>query len=95
MDIEEIHKLGKKRNFCPYYLNRMRATKADIVLIPYNYVADSRIRNRLKIDLKEDILIIDEAHNIPQVIEDSSSFKLDTETFKRVLGEIGNIFRKI
>ena len=49
MDIEEIHSLGISRNFCPYYLNRMRAEKADIVLMPYNYIADARIRNRLKI----------------------------------------------
>ena len=91
MDIEEIHNLGKLREFCPYYLNRMRSKVADIVLMPYNYVADSRIANRLNIDLRGDILIIDEAHNIPQVIEDSSSFKFDTETFLRVLGEVGLI----
>ena len=66
----------------------MRAEAADIVLMPYNYVSDARIRSRLDINLKQDILIIDEAHNIPQVIEDSSSFKLDTETFIRILAEI-------
>ena len=73
----------------------MRAEKADIVLMPYNYVADARIRDRLKIDLLNDILIIDEAHNISQVIEDSSSFKLDTTTFKRIFGELGLIQHKI
>ena len=91
--------MGKLDNFCPYYLNRMRAEKADIVLMPYNYIADSRIRDRMKINLRDDIVIIDEAHNIPQVIEDSSSFKLDTTTFKRILFELslieGKIFDKV
>ena len=91
VDIEELHKLGSEHSFCPYYLNRIRAEAADIVLLPYNYISDARIRNRLEINLKEDILIIDEAHNIPQVIEDSSSFKLSTETFVRILGEISLI----
>ena len=89
MDIEDIHKLGKQKCFCPYYLNRMRAEVADIILMPYNYVADNRIRDRLKIQLEGDILIFDEAHNISQVIEEASSFRFDDETFRRILGEVG------
>lgn len=76
-------------------MNRERAKAADIVLMPYNYVSDARIRDRLKIDLEKDVVIIDEAHNIAQVLEDSSSFKLDTETFVRVLYEIKLIKDKL
>ena len=46
-------------------MNRMRAPKADIVLMPYNYVLDRQIRRVLDIDLEGDVLIIDEAHNLP------------------------------
>ena len=74
MEIEEIHQLGIKRKFCPYYLNRMREDKADFILMPYNFITSSRIRNRMKIDLRNDIVIIDEAHNISPVIEESDSF---------------------
>ena len=88
MDIEEIHRYGKQEHYCPYYLNRIRAEKADIVLLPYNYIVDGRIRKRLKIDMRNDVLIIDEAHNISQVIEDASSFKIDTLTFIRALKEL-------
>lgn len=95
MDIEEIHQLGKTRHFCPYYLNRIRAEKADIVLMPYNYVADVQIRKQLKIDLRRDVLIIDEAHNIPQVFEEASSFKLDTLTLSRALSEFKLIQQKL
>ena len=91
IDIEELHKLGEQHKFCPYYLNRMRAETADLVLMPYNYVSDAQIRNRLNINLTQDVLIIDEAHNIPQVIEDSSSFKFSTETFVRILAEVNRI----
>ena len=64
IDIEELADLGKTHKFCPYYLNRIRSVAADIVLVPYNYVADADIRDKLGIDIKNDILIIDEAHNI-------------------------------
>lgn len=72
-------------------MNRVRASKADIVLMPYNYVLDRQIRRVLEIDLKGDVLIIDEAHNLPQVIEDTSSFKLTTDTFIRVLKELNDV----
>ena len=94
MDIEEIHRYGKQEHYCPYYLNRIRAEKADIVLLPYNYIVDGRIRKRLKIDMRNDVLIIDEAHNISQVIEDASSFKIDTLTFIRALKELNMIKEK-
>ena len=40
IDIEDLHKLAKRKKFCPYYLSKMRAEKADIVLMPYNYLID-------------------------------------------------------
>ena len=40
MDIEEIHRIGKKGHYCPYYLNRVRSEKADIVLMSYKYISD-------------------------------------------------------
>ena len=91
IDIEDLHRLGKSKKFCPYYLNKHRVDSADIVFMPYNYVADARIRSKQSIDLNNDILIIDEAHNIAQVVEDSSSFKLSVVTFRRVLRELNLI----
>ena len=64
----------------------MRAEKADIVLMPYNYIVDIQIRKRIGLDLKNTVLIIDEAHNISAVIEESFSFNLDTRTLIILLG---------
>ena len=63
--------------------------------MPYNYVLDHKIRRVLDIDLKGDVLIFDEAHNLPQVIEETNSFKLSTETFKRVLKELKAVEKKV
>ena len=46
-------------------------------------------------DVSKDVLIIDEGHNIAQVIEDSNSFKLSTDVLIRALGELKEIKRKV
>ncbi|KAJ3092901.1 hypothetical protein HK102_000877 [Quaeritorhiza haematococci] len=68
-DIEDLTKLGKKVKGCPYYTARGLAETAEIIFAPYNYLVDPLIRQAAEIDLKDNIVIIDEAHNI----EDASS----------------------
>ena len=63
--------------------------KADILLIPYNYLLDEKMRKRHKIEvanrlvLKSQtkvqifrIIIVDEAHNVESVCESSGSLSL-------------------
>ena len=61
---------------CPYYLQKNRAAFADIILMPYNYLIDPRIRDNYKIRFENAIIIIDEAHNIEKVAEDVASFEI-------------------
>ena len=53
-----------------FYHNREEMKTADIVCMPYNYLLSSGIRATENINLKDSILIIDEAHNIIQAAED-------------------------
>ena len=66
-DIEDLHKLGEVTNLCPYFLQKDRLQYADLILMPYNYLIDERIRENFDIDYKNCIIIIDEAHNINSV----------------------------
>ena len=61
-DIEELHKAGKNTRFCPFFFEREKMKKSDIVFLPYNYIVDSAVREALEIDMKNTIVIIDEAH---------------------------------
>ncbi|XP_072099358.1 Fanconi anemia group J protein [Mobula birostris] len=73
-DIEELMSLGKKLRSCTYFAARELMQEADIVFCPYNYLLDPQIRESMKINLKGQILIFDEAHNIEDCARESSSF---------------------
>lgn len=38
--------------------------ESELLLMPYNYLMDYHIRSRLNLDFHENVVIIDEAHNI-------------------------------
>jgi Rad3-related DNA helicase len=69
MQIEELQKLGKENYLCPFFMMKKRAQVADIVLMPYNYIIDPEICSRLKLKIKGNIILIDEAHNIAKSAE--------------------------
>jgi Fanconi anemia group J protein len=60
---------------CPYYLSRALAKDADIVFCPYNYVLDPNIRNAMEIDIKNSIVVLDEAHNVEDTLRQEGSGK--------------------
>ena len=77
LDIESLCVNGKNQTFCPFY-QQIESAKSysDIVFMPYNYIFDEDINNILGIDIENNILIIDEAHNLRQVCEDSKSVEI-------------------
>ncbi|XP_031983093.1 regulator of telomere elongation helicase 1 isoform X1 [Corvus moneduloides] len=76
MDIEDLVKNGNKHRACPYYLSRSLKQQADIIFMPYNYLLDSKSRKSHSLDLKGTVVILDEAHNVEKLCEESSSFDL-------------------
>ncbi|XP_014474402.1 PREDICTED: probable ATP-dependent RNA helicase DDX11 isoform X2 [Dinoponera quadriceps] len=68
-DVEEIVRKGQESNTCPYYGSRKSVKNGQLILVPYNSILHKNTRVSLGIDLKENILIIDEAHNLLDAIE--------------------------
>lgn len=75
-DIEELVGLGKKLRACPYFAARELMTEADIVFCPYNYLMDPQIRESMEIDLKDQVVILDEAHNIEDSAREAASYSV-------------------
>jgi len=84
-DIEDLHKLGNKVQICPYFLQKERAQFSDLILMPYNYLIDERIRENFEINYKNSIVIIDEAHNIGSVWEEVASIGMQMFEIKNLV----------
>jgi Rad3-related DNA helicase len=73
-DIEDIVTKGRQFRACPYFTAKDIAEKSDVVFCPYNYLIDKLIRESSGIDLKNNIVIFDEAHNLEDQCRDAASF---------------------
>ncbi|RDD47757.1 Regulator of telomere elongation helicase 1 [Trichoplax sp. H2] len=90
LDIEELVELGGKQKVCPYYMARELRSNADIVFMPYNYLIDFKSRQSNSIDMKNAIIICDEAHNLEKICEDSASFDLSSADIANCIDEVDN-----
>jgi DNA excision repair protein ERCC-2 len=77
---EEFIEYSKKHGICPYELNKVLMKESILVVVPYIYVFDLMIRNMLldSVSIPEDdiILVVDEAHNLPDYIRDLHSMQI-------------------
>ncbi|XP_022098655.1 Fanconi anemia group J protein homolog isoform X2 [Acanthaster planci] len=87
-DIEELVSLGKKIKACPYFAVRSLKDEADIVFCPYNYLVDPMIRMTMDINLKNQIVILDEAHNIEDSARDAASCSVTADQMEETVAEL-------
>ena len=73
----EIHELCKKEVFCPYELSKCLINSVDVVSISYVYLFDLDIRYSFlqgyTNPLSKVILVLDEAHNLPDIATELAS----------------------
>ena len=76
----EIQRICKKKEVCPYELVKTALSDAKVVALSYLYVFDPVIRNaflkNLETELQKVILVVDEAHNLPETAIDISGSTL-------------------
>eukprot|EP01103_Thecamoeba_quadrilineata_P010266 TRINITY_DN2163_c0_g1_i2.p1 TRINITY_DN2163_c0_g1~~TRINITY_DN2163_c0_g1_i2.p1 ORF type:complete len:455 (+),score=74.05 TRINITY_DN2163_c0_g1_i2:69-1433(+) len=107
-DIEDLVEMGNKLRACPYFAARSIAQDASLIFCPYNYIIEPTIRDSMKINLKDSIIIFDEAHNIEDTCRSSASVEIKLEDLKiaiiqlrtlrtqsEYLGELSGPFLKI
>lgn len=76
VDVEDLHKLGADLKVCPYYGSRSIIPHAEIVILPYQLLMLRSSREALGIDLKDSVVIIDEAHNVLDAISGMHSARV-------------------
>ncbi len=76
----EILRVCKKKELCPYELVKSSLSDCKVIALSYLYVFDPAIRTsflkNLGTDLSKIILVVDEAHNLPETAIDISSSSL-------------------
>eukprot|EP00730_Choanoeca_flexa_P017388 TRINITY_DN8368_c0_g1_i3.p1 TRINITY_DN8368_c0_g1~~TRINITY_DN8368_c0_g1_i3.p1 ORF type:complete len:858 (+),score=172.32 TRINITY_DN8368_c0_g1_i3:387-2960(+) len=79
-DIEELATLGKKTGTCPYYAARKAVPAAEVVVAPYNLLLHKSTRETTGLVLKDNVVVIDEAHNLMDTIASIHSVSLQAHT---------------
>lgn len=64
LDIEDLVDIGRALGTCPYYGSRSIVPSADLVILPYQSLLSKSSRESLGLSLKDNVVIIDEAHNL-------------------------------
>ena len=89
--IEELVKHCEEKGICPYELAKRLMPGASVVVAPYIFVFHPHIRGRLlewtKMEPKETVLIVDEAHNLPEFLRELRSIELGQVSLRRAAAE--------
>ncbi len=84
--VDDIIKIGKKRKICSWTAARSAVKDCDILICDYNHVFIENVSesslSAMKIDLENTILIIDEAHNLPDRIRNGLERRAIMKTFR-------------
>ena len=84
--VENMLEYGLEHRVCPYYLARLLAQTYKVVIGAYNYLfIDANYQNQ--------IVVLDEAHNMEDFLKDTVSFKLSRLNVEQALDEIKEVRR--
>eukprot|EP00397_Hematodinium_sp_SG-2012_P002206 GEMP01002212.1.p1 GENE.GEMP01002212.1~~GEMP01002212.1.p1 ORF type:complete len:1097 (+),score=281.47 GEMP01002212.1:490-3291(+) len=82
LDLEDLADLVGRFKGCPYFVSQISAVSSDIVVCPYNYILDPVAAKKSRVEIKNRIIILDEAHNIEQVCRDAGSCEIPLRMFR-------------
>ncbi|KAA3479358.1 putative ATP-dependent DNA helicase DDX11 [Gossypium australe] len=92
LDIEDLVQLGRNIGTCPYYGSRSMITSADLVVLPYQSLLSKASREALGLNLKDSIVIIDEAHNLADSLISMYDAKITLSQLENVHSRIEKYF---
>ncbi|XP_071698535.1 uncharacterized protein [Rutidosis leptorrhynchoides] len=90
-DIEDLLKVGEMVKGCSYFGSQALAEVADIVFCPYSYIINPQIRKAMEINIKGNIIILDEAHNIEDIAREAGSIEAEEGVLFQLQMELENL----
>ena len=99
MHVEELCEWCKTRQVCPYKAALEVGKSADVIVCDYNHLFSrdiaSKMLEKIEKNLDELIVIVDEAHNLPDRIRNNLSSELRLKTISETARGIRNIDREL
>ena len=92
--VEELVITATDCTTCPHQAALDLAAQAHVVVCDYNYLFSdlrAQMQERLKLDLADVLLVVDEAHNLPDRIRDHLSLRLDDYVLDDALEEVKDL----
>ena len=93
-DIEDMALLGKASHSCSYYALGEALHAAEVVVLPYNTLLSPQARQSVGLSIKNALIVIDEAHNIPETLRSISSCQLSLPVAEAALSQLLSYTRK-
>nr|XP_043617482.1 ATP-dependent DNA helicase DDX11 [Erigeron canadensis] len=94
LDIEDLVRLGGNVGTCPYYGSRSLVPAADLVVLPYQSLLSKSSRESLGLNLKNSVVIIDEAHNLADSLISMYDAKITLSQLELVNSSLEGYFQK-
>lgn len=93
-DIEDVVKAGHETKICPYYGSRYSIPTAELIALPYNILFQKETRQSFGINLKDQIVIVDEAHNLLDTITQIHSIEISSQHVIQARNQLNSYFDK-
>lgn len=93
-DIEEAYQLGQASQTCAYYASRVAVPAAEVVVLPYSLLLSEASRQTVGLSLKQSLIVIDEAHNLPEAIRTMHTCSLQLPVLERAQGQLDNYVKR-
>lgn len=86
-------------NLCPYEVMSQASQQADVLICNYHHIMDEKIREQLYLNLQVEpsdiLLLIDEAHNCGDAMQDIMSVSLDNRALEQADHDISSIKKEV
>lgn len=91
LSAHELKRVSQDAKLCPYEVAALIARRARVIIADYHYLFNPAIREvflaKIGRKLDECILIIDEAHNLPDRVKELGTSRLSTLLLRRAVSE--------
>ena len=93
LDIEELTNFLCNEKICPFYYEKDNIYNSDIILMPYEFLFDKKMQTILNIDINNNIIIIDESHNLPKFCQEINNISINIKNLEEIIEELNEFIK--